>query len=129
MTHLLTLLFAASLLAPAAQAEIYELRTYTAAEGKLPQLVARFRNHTVKLFVKHGMKNVGYWVPQDAPGSQNTLVYLLAHKDRASAQKNWEAFRNDPEWIRVRDQSEANGKLVLNIVSVFLNPTDFSPLK
>ena len=129
MKLLLTILFATSLLAPAARAEVYELRTYTAAEGKLPNLLARFRDHTVKLFAKHGMKNIGYWVPQDAPGSQNTLIYLLAHKSREAANKSWEAFRNDPVWLKVRKESEAAGAIVLKTESVFLSPTDFSAMK
>jgi hypothetical protein len=108
---------------------VYELRTYTAAEGKLDAVVARFRNHTVKLFEKHGMTNIGYWIPLDEPLSRNTLIYILAHKSREAAKKSWEAFRKDPEWIRVRDESEAGGKLVIKVESVFLGPTDFSRLK
>jgi len=103
----------------------FELRTY---EGKLPELLARFRNHTMKLFERHGMTNIAYWVPQDAPGSQNTLIYVLAHASREAAKKNWEAFRNDPEWQKVRKESEANGKLVIKIESVFMDPADFSPM-
>ena len=108
---------------------VYELRTYTAAEGKLDAVVARFRNHTVKLFEKLGMTNIGYWIPLDEPLSRNTLIYVLAHKSREAAKKSWEAFRSDPEWIRVRDESEAGGKLVIKVESVFLGPTDFSRLK
>lgn len=129
MKTLLTLLFAAGLLAPTVRAEVYELRTYTTLPGKLPDLLARFRNHTVKLFEKHGMRNVAYWVPLDAPRSQNTLVYVLAHKDRAAAQKSWDAFRADPEWIKARTASEAKGKIVEKTESVFLAPTDFSAMK
>lgn len=108
---------------------VFELRTYTAYDGKLPELLARFRDHTMKLFERHGMSNVGYWVPQDAPASQNTLIYVLAHASRETAKKNWDAFRNDPEWQKVQKQSEANGKLVIKIESVFMNPADFSPMK
>ena len=105
------------------------MRTYTAAEGKLADVVARFRNHTVKLFEKHGMTNIGYWVPQDEPLSRNTLIYIVAHKSREAAQKSWEAFRNDPEWIRVRKESEAAGKLVIKVESVFMGPADFSRMR
>lgn len=108
---------------------VFELRTYTAAEGKLEAVVARFRNHTVKLFEKHGITNIGYWVPQDEPLSRNTLIYIVAHKSREAAKKSWEAFRNDPEWIRVRNESEAGGKLVIKVESVFMGPVDFSRMK
>src|SRR5262245_1456097 len=108
---------------------VFEIRTYTTLEGKLDALNARFRNHTVKLFEKHGMKNIGYWTPQEKPLSDNTLIYILAHPSREEAAKNWEAFRNDPEWKKVREASEANGKIVSKVESVFLNPTDYSPVK
>jgi hypothetical protein len=108
---------------------IFELRTYTAPEGKLDALEARFRDHTAKLFEKHGMTNIGYWVPADSPQSKNTLIYILAHPSRDRAKKNWEEFRADPEWQKVQKESEANGKLVSNIVSVYMEPTDFSPVK
>ena len=112
-----------------AQKRVFEIRTYTTLEGKLDALHARFRNHTTKLFEKHGMTNIGYWSPQDAPLSQNTLVYIIAHPSREAAQKNWEAFRSDPEWLKARDASEANGKIVSKVESVFVNATDYSPLK
>ncbi len=108
---------------------VFELRTYTTEAGKLDALLARFRNHTVKLFEKHGMTNIGYWVPQDEPLSQNTLIYVLAHPNREAAKKNWDAFRNDPEWKKVRDESEAGGKIVNKVESVFMDATDFSLMK
>jgi NIPSNAP len=114
---------------PAAQAQntrIYELRTYTSHESKLDDVVARFRNHTTKLFEKHGMTNVGYWVPREQP---NTLIYVLAHANRDAATKSWDAFRKDPDWIAARTASEANGALVAKVVSVFMDPTNFSGLK
>ncbi|SVC45165.1 uncharacterized protein METZ01_LOCUS298019, partial [marine metagenome] len=80
--------------------KVFELRTYTAAEGKLPNLLARFRDHTMTLFEKHGMTNVGYWVPQDLPNSENTLIYLLEHSSRQAAQESWADFRADAEWSR-----------------------------
>lgn len=110
---------------------VFELRTYTAPEGKLGELQARFRNHTVKLFEKHGMTNVGYWVPQDAPNSQNTLIYILAHKDREAAKQSWAAFGKDPDWVKARTASEVNGPLTTKggVVSVFMDPVDFSQMK
>lgn len=108
---------------------VFEVRTYTANPGKLDALHARFRNHTMKIFGKHSMTNVGYWSPQDAPLSQNTLIYILAHPSREAAAKNWEAFRNDPEWQKVRAESEAQGAIVSKVDSVFVDATDYSPLK
>ena len=108
----------------------FELRTYTAAPGKLEALHARFRNHTNRLFAKHGMKIVGFWVPSDKDkGADNTLVYLLRYPDRAAREKAWEDFRKDPDWIAARDASEANGKLVEKVDSVMLTATDYSPMK
>lgn len=108
---------------------VFELRTYTTNQGKLDALQARFRDHTTKLFERHGMTNVGYWTPQDAPGSQNTLIYILAHENREAAKKSWDSFRNDPEWKKVQQASEANGKIVSKVESVFMEPTDYSPMK
>jgi hypothetical protein len=108
---------------------VFELRTYTANEGKLPALQARFRDHTTKIFEKHGMKNVGYWVPTETPASENTLIYILSFPDRDAAKKSWGAFVNDPEWKKVQQESEVNGKLVGKIDSVFMEATDFSPIK
>jgi hypothetical protein len=108
----------------------FELRTYTAAPGKLDALHARFRNHTNRLFAKHGMKIVGFWVPSDKDkGADNTLVYLLRYPDRAAREKAWEDFRKDPAWIAARDASEANGKLVDKVDFVMLTATDYSPMK
>jgi hypothetical protein len=106
---------------------VYELRIYHAAEGKLDDLLRRFRDHTTKLFEKHGIKNVAYWTPTDDPLKGKTLVYMLAHPSRDAATANWNAFREDPEWVSVKDKSEANGKLVDKIDSTFLEMTDFSP--
>ena len=113
----------------AAQARVYELRTYHTAEGKLEALKARFRDHTVQIFKKHGMESVGYWVPEDPAMSKNTLIYILAHPSREAADKNWKAFRDDPEWQKVRTESEAGGRIVEKVDSVFMDPTDFSALK
>jgi hypothetical protein len=108
---------------------VYELRTYTAPDGRLDDLLARFRNDTVRIFEKHGMENVGYWVPADAPTSSNTLIYILAHDSRDAATKSWAAFREDPEWRAVAERTQANGPIVSKVESVFLTTTDFSPLK
>ncbi len=108
---------------------VFEIRTYTTEEGKLDALQARFRDHTKKLFEKHGITNIGYWTPEDAPLSHNTLIYILAHPSREAAKKNWDDFRNDEEWKKVRAESEANGKIVNKVESVFVDPTDYSPLK
>jgi NIPSNAP len=112
--------------APASTA-VYELRIYHVNEGKLDDLLGRFRDHTMQLFEKHGMKNVAYWTPTDDPLKGKTLVYMLAHPSRDAATANWQAFRDDPEWQSVRDKSEANGKLVEKIDSTFLAMTEFSP--
>ncbi len=106
--------------------KVYELRTYTTHEGKAQDLAARFRDHTVAIFEKQGMQNVGYWVPQDAPASGNTVIYLLAHDSREAATRSWAGFRDDPDWARTRGETTA---LVSKVESVFLNPTDFSALQ
>lgn len=113
--------------APAA-AGVYELRVYHAAPGKLDALLARFREHTIKLFDRHGMKSVAYWIPLDEPEKSKTLIYILQHPSREAAAANWKSFGDDPEWKRVAAQSEANGKLVEKVDSTFLTLTDFSPL-
>ena len=108
---------------------VFEIRTYTTHPGKLEALNARFRNHTLKLFEKHGMTNVGYWTPRDSARAQNTIVYLLAYPSREAARASWQAFGRDPEWRQAAAASEANGKIVEKVESVFLDPTDFSPMK
>jgi len=112
--------------AAAADASVYELRVYTAAEGKLPELLKRFREHTTKLFERHGMKNVAYWTVTDEPKKANTLVYILKYPSRETATASWKAFQDDPEWQRVRNKSEENGKLVEKVDSTFMVLTDFS---
>jgi len=112
-----------------AENRIYELRTYVASEGKLENLLARFRDHTTKLFEKHGMQNVGYWVAADEPASKTTLIYIISHKSREAAKASWDAFRQDPVWLKAKQESEANGAIVDKVTSVFMNPTDFSKLK
>jgi hypothetical protein len=113
----------------ASSTRVFEIRTYTAAEGKLDALHARFRDHTLALFKKHDMTSVGYFKPQDAPLKQNTLIYILAHPSREAAAKNWQAFHDDPEWQQVKAISEAQGALTTKIESVFADPTDYSPMQ
>ena len=106
---------------------VYELRVYHAAPAKLAELLARFREHTIKIFDRHGMKSVAYWTPLDDPEKSNTLIYILQHPSREAAAANWKSFQDDPEWKSVREKSEANGKLVEKVDSTYLALTDFSP--
>ena len=112
-----------------AQNRVYELRTYTCYDGKLEALKARFRDHTIAIFKRHGMESIGYWVPQDPEKSKNTLIYILAHPSLAAAQKNWDAFRADPEWVKAKADSEVAGPIVQKTESVYMTPTAFSMLK
>ena len=105
---------------------LYELRTYYTPEGKLDALNARFSNHTMKLFEKHGMKNIMYWTPVDKP---NTLIYVIAHKDKDAAAASWKAFSADPDWKKVAEETQRDGKLVEKVESVYMTPTDYSPHK
>ncbi|HEV3510949.1 MAG TPA: NIPSNAP family protein [Candidatus Sulfotelmatobacter sp.] len=109
------------------QAGVYELRVYHTARGRLVDLEARFREHTIKIFDRHGMKSVAYWTPVDEPEKSNTLIYILQHPSREAAASAWKSFEEDAEWKSVKDKSEANGKLVEKVDSTFLALTDFSP--
>ena len=120
---------AAAVTRPEGPGKVFELRTYTTNEGKLDALQARFRNHTIKLFEKHGMTSIGYWVPEDLPLAQHTLIYIIAHPSREAAKKNWEEFRSDPEWQKVKAESEASGSIVSKVDSVYMRATDYSALK
>jgi hypothetical protein len=116
--------------APAGSGRVFELRTYTTAPGKLDALNARFRDHTIALFNKHGMEVVGFWEPLDKEaGAGEKLVYMLAHKSRAAAEASWKAFRDDPAWVKVKADSEQGGAILTKIESVFLVGTDYSALK
>ena len=106
---------------------VYELRVYHAAPGKLPDLLARFRDHTVKLFQKHGMQSVAYWTPLDDPDKGNMLIYILHHPSREAAAANWKSFQDDADWKSVKEKSEVNGPLTLKIDSTYMALTDFSP--
>jgi len=114
---------------PAADTRVFELRTYYANPGKMAALHARFRDHTCKLFEKHGMTCVGFWSPIDKAKSEEVLVYLLAYPSKEAADKAWKAFRDDPEWQKAKAESEKDGPLVKKVESVYLSPTDYSKLK
>jgi hypothetical protein len=143
MKYLKMIMVAASLLAAAwlgqaaleAQGEkkvdtrVFEMRTYYVNTGKMNALHARFRDHTNKLFVKHGMTLIGYWSPIDAKQAEEKMVYILAYPSKEAADKSWDAFKKDPEWIKAKAASEKDGPLVKKVDSVFLNPTDYSPIK
>ena len=121
---LIVLLTMAAFLVPNSFAEIYELRTYTSHEGKLESVLNRFENHTMSLFEKHGIRNVGYWVSED---QDNTLIYIVAHESRDSAKQSWKSFVSDPEWKEARKASLADGPIVDKIESLYMNKTPFSP--
>ena len=108
---------------------VFEMRTYYAHPGKMEALHARFRDHTNKLFVKHGMALVGFWSPIDEKQAEQKMVYILAFPSKEAADKSWEAFRNDPDWKTARAASEKDGPLVAKVESVYLKATDYSPIK
>ena len=114
-------------------ARTFELRTYTATAGNLNNLLARFENHTMKLFKKHGMDNIGYWITTEPTkpdeNGQSRLVYLLAHPSEAAGKKAFEAFRADPDWLKAKAESEKNGAITVKVESVYMQPTDYSPIK
>ena len=112
-----------------AQTRCFELRTYTAHPGKLEPLHTRFRDHTCRLFARHGIEVVGFWRPVEGAAAQSQLVYLLAFPSREAREAAWSSFRSDPEWVAVRDESHRDGELTARIESVLLSPTDYSPLK
>ena len=112
-----------------APARVFEIRTYHCLPGRLEALHKRFREHTMKIFEKHGMTNVAYWTFEDSPAKESTLIYVISHASREQAKKNWDEFRNDPEWKAVAAASEADGKIVEKVDSVFVDATDYSPMK
>jgi NIPSNAP len=112
-----------------AQTRVFELRTYTANPGKFEAMKNRFRDHILPLFKKHNLTVVGFWSPADAPASENTLIYILAHESREAAKKNWAAFSADPVRKQVWADTEKEGPINMKVESVFMNPTDFSPIK
>jgi hypothetical protein len=114
---------------PAPPPRVFEIRTYYTFPGRLEALHKRFRDHTRKMFEKHGMTNVAYWTPQDSPGKENTLIYVISHASREQAKANWAGFIADPEWKKIAEDSQRDGKIVEKIESVFVDATDYSPLK
>ena len=112
-----------------ASTRVYELRTYTANAGKFDAMKARFREHILPLFKKHNLTVVGFWTPADPPLSENTLIYILAHDSREAAKKNWAAFSADPVRKQVWADTEKDGPINMTVESVYINPTDFSPIK
>lgn len=123
---LVPLLFA--FMSSAKDTRCFELRTYTAAPGKLEDLHNRFRKHTLQLFEKHGMQSLGYWVPMDKDGTpQNKVVFLLAYPSRDAREKSWQGFLDDPDWKEVFKASEANGPLITKVENPYLMATDYSP--
>ena len=122
------LLASSFLMTTKAAAEVYELRTYTTNASKLDDLNARFRDHTLRLFEKHGMESVGYWVPADEPKSKNTLIYIIKHDSREAAKASWKAFLADPQWKKVAKESQVDGRILATAPdSVFMEATDYSP--
>ncbi|MEX1212868.1 MAG: NIPSNAP family protein [Balneolaceae bacterium] len=107
----------------------YEMRIYTANEGKLDELEDRFRNYTMALFEEHGIQNVGYWIPDDPERSHNTLIYIISYESREVAEERWDAFYYSAEWQEIAERTNANGNLVQSVESVFMTPTDYSPLQ
>jgi hypothetical protein len=129
-------LFALALLAVPATAKdekpvkgrVFELRIYTANEGKMEALHKRFRDHTCALFKKHGMELVGFWVPQD-PKAKDKLYYILAFPSKEAGVASWKAFRDDPEWQRASKESHKDGPLVGKVESIYMDAMDYSPMK
>ena len=112
-----------------APSHVYEMRTYTATEGKLDAVNARFRDHTRRIFERHNMKSVGYWTPLEGPTAGTTLIYILEHPSRDAAKKAWADFQADPEWQKVSAESQVNGRIVSGVVSVFMDATDYSAIR
>lgn len=109
---------------------VFELRTYTANPGKFEALKTRFRDHTIRLFEKHGITSIGYWIPVDPPKSENTLIYIIAYPSMEAAKKNWQAFQNDPDWKKAASDSQKDGPILAGRPeSVFMMPADFSQIK
>jgi hypothetical protein len=121
---------ALAMLSPAKAADrVFEMRTYTCNEGKLDALKARFRDHTIEIFKRHGITSIGYWVPTDPEKSKNTLIYIIAHPSVEEGKQHWREFGADPEWKKVAADSEKDGKIVDHVDSVYMTPADFSMIK
>jgi hypothetical protein len=115
--------------APARDERIFEMRTYIANPGKITALHARFRDHTCKLFEKHGMTNIGYWQQTSGDNAENILVYILAFPSKEAREASWKAFGADPDWVKAKAESEKDGVLVGKVISTFLKGTDYSAIK
>ena len=113
----------------ASHQRFFELRTYTTAEGRLDALNARFRDHTNALFKKHGIEIIGFWTPTQEPKSKNTLIYILAYPSKEAREESWKAFQADPEWVKAKEASEKDGKIVVHVDSIYMSPTDYSPIR
>ena len=113
----------------AVDTRVFEMRTYYAAPGKMKDLHARFRDHTCKLFEKHGITLIGFWSPTKPEDAEQKIIYVLAYPNKEAAEKSWKEFMADPYWKAAQKKSEENGKLVSKVESVYMNPTDYSPLK
>jgi hypothetical protein len=114
---------------PSVSGRVFEMRKYYTVPGRLDALHARFRNHTTRLFEKHGMENIGYWTPTEGPEAGKVLIYLLAHSSIEAKEASWKGFRGDPEWKTVREDSEKDGKIVEKVESTILSATDYSKIK
>lgn len=122
--------FAAAASSTSARDErVFEMRTYIANPGKIAALHARFRDHTCKLFEKHGMTNVGYWQQTSGDNAENILVYILAFPSKEAREASWKAFGADPDWVKAKAESEKDGVLVGKVISTFLKGTDYSAIK
>jgi len=108
---------------------VFELRTYTTHQGRLDALHTRFADHTMRIFEKHGMTNIGYFSPQESPLAENTLIYLLAHGSREAADASWAAFVEDPEWQVVAEDSQRDGRIIEKLDRIFMDPTSYSQMK
>ena len=120
---------AAATTKPAADERYFEMRTYIANPGKIEALHKRFRDHTCKLFEKHGMTNIGYWQATSGENAENTLVYILAYPSKEAREASWKAFQEDSDWKKAKAESEKDGVLVEKVINQFLTPTDYSPIK
>ena len=109
--------------------KVFELRTYTSAPGKLDDLQSRFRDHTTRIFAKHGMKVIAYWTPTDPEKADDTLIYVLEHASQEAANQSWQAFAEDPEWAEVSEASNANGRILAKVVREYMKATDYSPMQ
>ncbi len=133
--HIDQIFMTESSLSPAVKTQVkqpertFELRTYTAAPGKLTNLITRFREHTMALFSKHGMTHIGYWITTEADGKQPKLIYVLAHPSEAAGKQHFKDFADDADWKKARDASEVGGKVTEKVESVYLQPTDYSPIR